>query len=99
MALCLLVYNLAQRQLRIALAQAQETIPNQLGKPTSSPTLRWVLQCFMAVHLLSSHGIKHIANLSPPRLHILNFPPLACQHYYLLPSNSHYKNWFFERQP
>lgn len=86
MALCLLVYNLAQRQLRLALAQAQETIPNQLGKPSSSPTLRWVFQCFMAVHLVSSHGFKHIANLSPPRLHILNFFPLACQRYYLLPA-------------
>jgi len=86
MALCLLVYNLAQRHLRLALAQAQETIPNQLGKPSSSPTLRWVFQCFMAVHLVSSHGLKHISNLSPPRLHILNFFPLACQRYYLLPA-------------
>jgi len=42
MVLCLLVYNLAQRQLRLALALAQDTIPNQLGKPTNSPTLRWV---------------------------------------------------------
>ena len=33
MALCLLVYNLAQRQLRLALAIAQDTIPNQLGNP------------------------------------------------------------------
>jgi len=40
MALCLLVYNLAQRQLRLALALAQDTIPSQLGKPTNSPTLR-----------------------------------------------------------
>jgi transposase len=44
MALCLLVYNLAQRQLRLALAEQQESIPNQLGKPTDSPTLRWVFQ-------------------------------------------------------
>ena len=34
--LCLLVYNLAQRQLRLALALAQDTI----HKPTNSPTLR-----------------------------------------------------------
>ena len=40
MVLCLLVYNLAQRQLRLALALAQDTIPNQLAKPTNSPTLR-----------------------------------------------------------
>jgi transposase len=85
MALCLLVYNLAQRQLRLALALSQDTIPNQLGKPTNSPTLRWVFQCFMAVHLVFSHGVSHIVNLSPLRLHILNFFSPACQRYYLLP--------------
>jgi hypothetical protein len=37
MALCLLVYNLAQRQFRLALALRQDTIPNQLGKPTKFP--------------------------------------------------------------
>jgi transposase len=85
MALCLLVYNLAQRQLRLALALHQETIPNQLGKPTNSPTLRWVFQCFMAVHLVSVDGVTHVVNLSPSRLHILNFFSSACQRYYLLP--------------
>jgi transposase len=86
MALCLLVYNLAQRQLRLALALSQQTIPNQLGKPTNSPTLRWVFQCFMAVHLVSSHGITQIINLSAARLHILSFFSSACQRYYLLPA-------------
>ena len=38
MALCLLVYNLGQRKLRHALAQLAETIANQLGKPTATPT-------------------------------------------------------------
>jgi transposase len=85
MALCLLVYNLAQRQLRLALALSQDTIPNQLGKPTNSPTLRWVFQCFMAVHLVSFNGVIQIVNLSPPRIHILNFFSPACQRYYLLP--------------
>jgi transposase len=86
MALCLLVYNLAQRQLRMALALNQETIPNQLGKPTNSPTLRWVFQCFMAVHLVSFQGLTQVVNLSPARLHILSFFSLACQRYYLLPA-------------
>jgi transposase len=85
MALCLLVYNLAQRQLRLALAIAQDTIPNQVGKPTNSPTLRWVFQCFLAVHLVSFHGVTQIVNLSALRLRILNFFSLACQRYYLLP--------------
>lgn len=86
MALCLLVYNLAQRQLRLALALSQDTIPNQLGKPSNSPTLRWVFQCFMAIHLVSFHGVIQVVNLSPSRLHILNFFSTACQRYYLLPA-------------
>ncbi len=85
MALCLLVYNLGQRQLRLALAQHQETIPNQLGKPTASPTLRWVFQSFMAVHLVLFHGVTQVVNLTDERLHILRFFSQSCRRYYLLP--------------
>jgi transposase len=85
MALSLLVYNLGQRQLRQALVQAQETIPDQLGKPTPSPTLRWVFQCFMAVHLMVFQGVEQIVNLTDERQHILQFFSKACRRYYLLP--------------
>jgi transposase len=84
MALCLLVYNLGQRQLRQALTQQDETIPNQLGQPTSSPTLRWVFQCFMAVHLVVFQGVRQVVNLTDERLHILRFFSPACRRYYLL---------------
>ncbi len=84
MALCLLVYNLGQRQLRQALAHQDETIPNQLGKPTSSPTLRWVFQCFMAVHLVVFQGVRQVVNLTDDRLHLLRFFSPACRRYYLL---------------
>jgi transposase len=84
MALCLLVYNLAQRQLRKSLSEQEETIPNQLGKPTVNPTLRWVFQCFMAVHLVTIEGVKQIVNFTDERMHILKFFSPACQSYYLL---------------
>jgi transposase len=84
MALCLLVYNLGQRQIRQALVEAAETIPNQLGKPTDTPTLRWVFQCFMAVHLVVISGVKQIVNLTPERRHILKFFSDNCRGYYLL---------------
>jgi transposase len=84
MALCLLVYNLGQRQLRQALTKQEQTIPNQLGKPTSSPTLRWVFQCFMAVHLVVFQGVQQVVNLTDDRLHILQFFSPACRRYYLL---------------
>lgn len=84
MALCLLVYSLGQRSIRQALDKAKETIDNQVGKPTSSPTLRWVFQCFMSIHLLTVSEIKQITNLTRERLWILGFFSPACRKYYLL---------------
>jgi transposase len=84
MGLCLLVYTLGQRQLRQALQQAQSGIKNQLGKLTERPTLRWIFQCFQAVHLLFVKEVKQVSNLTDERLYILRFFPDACRHYYLL---------------
>ena len=86
MALCLLVYNLGQRQLRQALVQHEQTISNQLGKPTAVPTLRWVFQCFMAVHLVVIQGVEQVVNLTNERVHILRFFSDAIRRYYLLPA-------------
>ena len=50
MGLCFLVYSLGYRALRQSLKRGSQTIQNQLGKPTATPTLRWVFQCFMSIH-------------------------------------------------
>ena len=84
MGLCLLVYNLGQRQLRNALKAAHETIPNQLGKLKDTPTLRWVFQCFMAIHVVSLNGQQQIVNLTENHRNILRFLGSASQAYYLL---------------
>ena len=84
MGLCLLVYTLGQRQLRQALADAEETIPNQLKQPTSNPTLRWVFQCFQAVHLVAFDRRLQISNLTDTRVRILRFLGCPCQKYYLV---------------
>lgn len=86
MSLSLLVYNLGQRQLRQALAASSKTIPDQLGKPTATPTLRWVFQCFMAVHLVVYQGVQQVVNLTDERRHILQFFSESCRRYYLLPT-------------
>jgi transposase len=52
MLLCLLIYRLAEQRLRHRLQQSQQTIPNQLNKPTDKPTMRWVFQCFEGIELL-----------------------------------------------
>lgn len=84
MGLCLLVYTLGQRQLRQALADSEKTILNQLKKPTSTPTLRWVFQCFQAVHLVHLNHQPQVSNLTDTRLRILRFFGTPCQKYYLI---------------
>ena len=46
MVLCLLVYRLAEVRVRERLAAMQETVPDQLRRPTTRPTMRWLFQCF-----------------------------------------------------
>ena len=84
MALCLLVYTLAQRKLRQALIEAHTGIPNQLGKLTQTPTMRWVFQCLQAIHLVVVAGTQQITNLTPQRRKILQFLGASCGRYYLL---------------
>jgi transposase len=50
MGLCLLVYSLGQLTLRQALEPAKQTISNQLGKPTATPTMR---PCFSRFYVHS----------------------------------------------
>ncbi len=84
MGLSLLIYSLAQRQLRQALQAADDGIPNQKGKLTDRPTLRWIFQCFQAVHLVRLNGTRQISNLNDLRIKILRFLGAACGRYYLL---------------
>lgn len=75
----LLVYALAERQLRLRLKEEQATIPSQTrlsaqaGKPTQTPTLRWVFQLFEGIELLliyqNEQVIKRqVLNLRPDHL-------------------------------
>ena len=84
MGLCLMVYSLGQREVRRQLFNAQTGIPNQLGKLTARPTLRWIFQCFQGIHLLVHQGIKQIVNLTEERQLTLEFFSLSCQKYYIL---------------
>lgn len=73
MTLALMVYTLGQRQLRLALAQANASLPDQKGKPTTRPTLRWILQCFLSVHLVFLNNLKFQIKLSDRQNLILQF--------------------------
>ena len=50
MTLALLVYSIAQRRARTSLMAYGELIPNQIGQPTQTPTLRWLFQLLEGIH-------------------------------------------------
>ena len=76
MCLCLLVYTIAQRFLRQQLEKLRTSLPNQLGKPTKRPTMRWIFQLFEGVHLLihrlSSGVQERVLNMNQVRNQVLN---------------------------
>lgn len=73
MVLCLLVYRLAEHRVRTQLAQQEQTIPNQINKPTARPTMRWIFQCFEGIELL------HISRGSLTQSLVLRLQPLHRQ--------------------
>ena len=84
MGLCLLVYTLAQRQIRNALKESKSTIKNQLGKATNRPTLRWIFQCFQCIHLVTINQEEYISNWNQDRDFVLRLLPDDCLRYYQL---------------
>jgi transposase len=75
MCLSLLVYALAERALRAGLAQRNESIPNQVGKPTQRPTMRRIFQIFEGIDVLMIRGSCKI------QCYVLNLKPI---HYRIL---------------
>jgi transposase len=63
MGLSLLVYSLAERKLRKVMADNGETIPNQVGKPTSTPTIRRIFQMFEDILFLSIYGRDSVEHM------------------------------------
>jgi transposase len=84
MTLALMVYSLGQRQLRQALERTNSTIPNQKGKLTARPTLRWILQCFQSVHLVFVDGMESLIKLTDKQVLILQFLGASSHKYYFL---------------
>ncbi len=60
MVLSLLVYGIAERRMRARLAKNQETIPNQINKPTKTPTLRWVFQLLSGINRIKITAGKKV---------------------------------------
>lgn len=78
MTLCLMVYNVGQYRLREELKAQNSTLPNQLGKEVTNPTLRWVFQIMEGINVVYfynesiSYTIREvIANLNDLRKKII----------------------------
>jgi transposase len=56
MTLSLLIYSLAERNLRQALKDAGTHVWDQKRKPSNNPTLRWVFQNFAGLSFLVTHS-------------------------------------------
>ncbi|RUS93440.1 IS4 family transposase [Dulcicalothrix desertica PCC 7102] len=82
MGLSLLVYTLAQRQIRLALYESQLKIKNQLGKLIDNPTLKWIFQCFQSIHLVTFNDEKQISNWNQDRDLIIKLFLQDCHRYY-----------------
>ena len=82
MGLCLLIYTLAQRQIRKALSASKSTIKNQLGKAINNPTMRLIFQRFQSIHLVKFNDEISISNWNSEREYILSFLPERCRYYY-----------------
>jgi transposase len=61
MVVCLLVYRLAEHRLRKRLSETGQSIPDQVGKPTAKPTMRWVFQLFEGIELLIIRSAESVS--------------------------------------
>jgi len=90
MVLCLLVYRLAEHRLRSRLVETKQTVPNQVGKQTARPTMRWVFQLFEGIDLLRigspADTTLHVLRLQPVHKQILSLLGQPYQKIYNLPA-------------
>ena len=72
MTVCLLVYAALEYRIRHALQEHETTFPDQKGKPTQTPTARWVFHYFVGIHVLYIPGQGlFVLNLTDEHLHLL----------------------------
>ena len=53
MTLCLMVYNVAQFPIRNCLDEFDDVLPNQHGKPSNKPTMKWIAERMVVIFLVT----------------------------------------------
>jgi transposase len=75
MCLCLMIYTIAERKMRLQLAQTNQTLPNQTGKEVQNVTMRWIFQLFEGIEVLYQHTenqvIKRVLNIKTHHIRTL----------------------------
>jgi transposase len=87
MCLSLLVYALSERKLRTELLHRDESIPNQLDKPTQRPTMRRIFQIFEGIHVLLKGSLgtqRRVLNLKSIHHRILDLLGAEVRNCYIL---------------
>ena len=87
MVLSLLIYSIAEWMLRKRLKEMDETVLNQLGKPTERPTLKWVFQKFRNINeaIVELKGAIHreVININEEQRKIIKLFGPGCEKYYV----------------
>jgi transposase len=79
----LMIYTLAERKLRQALEDQNQTVRDQRKQPTAQPTFRWIMQKFQGIHWINLEGQRQISNLTDERRLIIRLlvPPVERYYY------------------
>ncbi len=89
MAMALPVYALAEERLREALAALKQWLPDQFGRMTSRPTLRWIFQLLENIHWQHhEHDQGGLIALTEDQLRIISFFPPGVRRYYGAPETT-----------
>jgi transposase len=78
----LMIYTLAERKLRQALEDQNQTVRDQRKQPTAKPTFRWIMQKFQGIHWINLEGQRQISNLSDERQLIIRLLGPPVERYY-----------------
>ena len=88
MTLSLLIYTIAERIMRSHLQQMEKTLPNQIKKEISKPTLRWVFFLMRGISLIEEDiggkSTKIIINMTALKSKIIDCFPLEVQKIYTI---------------
>ena len=86
MVLCLLVYSFAEWLIRKGLKETRQSIPDQKGKPTQKPTLKWIAFLFYGVAEVTveigKEVHRQIANLKDSLIIVIKILGKDCENYY-----------------